>query len=135
MSEEKLNAGCAPSDCASCTSSCSSNPNTQQDQNMITLTLDDDTEVNCAILTIFPVGGKEYIALLPLDENGENEDGEVFLYAFTQTENGDPVLDNIDDDAEYEAAADAFDTILENARKAEEAGDPLDLSIYDEESN
>lgn len=135
MSEEKLNAGCAPSDCASCTSNCGSNPNMQQDQNMITLTLDDDTEVNCAILTIFPVGKKEYIALLPLDENGENEDGEVFLYAFSQTESGDPVLDNIEDDAEYEAAADAFDTILENARKAEEAGDPLDLSIYDEESN
>ena len=39
----------------------------------ITLTMEDDTEVECAILTVFPVDAKEYIALLPLDENGQNE--------------------------------------------------------------
>ena len=38
--------------------------------NTITLTLEDDTEVECAILTIYPVNKKDYIALLPLDENG-----------------------------------------------------------------
>ena len=48
----------------------------------ITLTMEDDTEVECAILTVFPVDAKEYIALLPLDENGQNESGEVYLYAF-----------------------------------------------------
>lgn len=125
MSEEHLNTGCAPSDCASCTSNCSSNPNSQ-DPNIITLTLEDDTEVNCAILTIFPVEGKEYIALLPLDENGNNEEGDVYLYAFSKTENGDPMLENIDDDDEYGKAADAFDTILLNARQAEENGEPLE---------
>lgn len=124
MSEENINAGCAPSDCASCTSNCSSNPN--NDPNMITLTLDDDTEVNCAILTVFPVKDKEYIALLPLDENGQNEDGEVFLYAFSQNEDGSPTLDNIEDDQEYMAAADAFDTILTNAQQEEKAGEPLE---------
>ncbi len=125
MSEEKFSAGCSPSDCASCTSNCSSNPN-NQDPNLITLTLDDDTEVNCAILTVFPVKEKEYIALLPLDEHGNNETGEVYLYAFSKTENGDPLLDNIEDDDEYVAAAEAFDTILANARAAEAAGEPLE---------
>lgn len=124
MSEEKMNAGCAPSDCASCTSNCSSNPN--NDPNIITLTLDDDTEVNCAILTVFPVNGKEYIALLPLDENGQNEEGEVYLYAFSENEDGSPTLDNIEDDQEYMAAADAFDTILTNAQREEEEGAPLE---------
>ena len=37
---------------------------------------------------------KEYIALLPLDENGQNEDGEVYLYRYT-VENGSPKLENI----------------------------------------
>lgn len=125
MSEDKFSAGCSPSDCASCTSNCSSNPK-NQDPNIITLTLDDDTEVNCAILTVFPVNKKEYIALLPLDEHGNNENGEVYLYQFSKTESGDPMLANIEDDDEYVAAAEAFDTILANARSAEAAGEPLE---------
>ena len=46
--------------------------------------------------------------LKTLDENGENEDGEVYLYRYYE-ENGQPNLDNIDSDEEYEIAADAFD--------------------------
>lgn len=121
------NGGCDPSDCASCSAGCSNS--SAGDHSTITLTLDDNTEVECAILTIFPVAEKEYIALLPLDENGQNTDGEVYLYSFTKTESGDPMLANIEDDEEYAAAADAFDTILENARAAEEAGVPLPLEI------
>lgn len=112
MSEEFKNGGCS-SDCSTC-GGCGDEHHT------ITLTMDDDTEVECAILTVFPVNNKEYIALLPLDENGQNEDGEVYIYAFTKTPDGDPMLENIEDDDEYNAAADAFDAILEHAREAEE---------------
>ncbi len=124
--ENTNSAGCAPSDCASCTSNCSSNPNNQNDPSMITLTLEDDTEINCAILTVFPLEGKEYIALLPLDENGENQNGDVYLYGFSRTENGDPLLANIEDDAEYAAAGKEFDRLLEKARDEEKAGKPLE---------
>ena len=55
-----------------------------------------------------------YIALLPLDENGENHDGEVYLYRYFEV-NGNPQLDNIEDDDEYEAASDAFDEMLDSA--------------------
>ena len=92
----------------------------------VTLTLDDDSTVECAIVGIFDGGDKEYIALLPLDENGQNQNGEVYLYRFSRTEKGDPMLANIDDDAEYQAAATAFDIVLDNARKAEAAGAPLE---------
>lgn len=115
MSEEFNNGTCSGTDCASC-GGCDSH-----DHSTITLTMEDDTEVECAILTVFPVEDKKYIALLPLDENGQNEDGEVFLYVFTETEGGDPMLANIVDDDEYERAAIAFDTILQNARESEEA--------------
>ena len=87
--------------------------------------MDDDTEVECAILTIFPVENREYIALLPLDENGQNETGEVYLYSFSRTAEGDPMLANIEDDAEYAAAADAFNAVIEKARADEEANAPL----------
>ena len=70
MSEELFNSASCSGDCADCGSDCQ-----DLDQPTVTLTLDDDTEVKCAVLTIFPAPNqKEYIALLPLDENGENED-------------------------------------------------------------
>lgn len=79
----------------------------------VTLTLDNDEELECAVLTIFEVDAQKYIALLPLDEDGNNEDGEVFLYRFLETEDGDPTLDNIEDDDEYERVADKFDEWLD----------------------
>ena len=98
---------CSGSDCSTC-GGCS----TDADQHStITLTMEDDTEVECAILTIFPVDGKEYIALLPLDEDGQNHDGEVYLYAFAHTAEGSPMLSNIESDDEYNKAASAFDTV------------------------
>ena len=79
----------------------------------VTLTLDDDTELECAIVSIFPAGDKEYIALLPL-EGSEAEEGEVFIYRYTETEDGEPNLENIEDDDEYEIVADAFDELLDS---------------------
>ena len=124
MSDEFTSAKCSPSDCATCGENCSGASDSEH--NTITLTLEDDTEVECAILTVFPVEKKEYIALLPLDENGQNQTGEVYLYAFARTEKGDPILSNIEDDDEYAKAAQAFDIVLDNARKAEAAGEPLE---------
>ena len=106
---EEFTSSCSASDCASC-SGCGSDQN--ETPNTITLTLDDNTEVECAILTIYPVDEKEYIALLPLDENGQNSDGEVYLYVFSRTEDGNPMLENIESDDEYAKAADAFNTSL-----------------------
>ena len=74
----------------------------------VTLTLDDDSVVECEVITIYEADGKDYIALLPLNENGESESGDVYLYRYTE-ENGEPNLENIEDDDEYEIAADAFD--------------------------
>ena len=79
----------------------------------VTLTLDNDEVVECAVLTIYSVDEKEYIALLPLDEEGDNEDGDVYIYRYVETEDGEPTLENIESDDEYEAAADAFDEWLD----------------------
>ena len=66
------------------------------------------------------------LLLLPLDEEGQNHDGEVYLYSFTRTAEGAPMLSNIESDEEYNKAAIAFDTVLQNAREAEAAGTPLE---------
>ena len=78
----------------------------------VTLTLDNDETLECAVLTIYSVGDQEYIALLPIDDE-QNEDGDVYLYRYIVTEDGEPTLENIEDDDEYEAAADAFDEWLD----------------------
>ncbi|MEO2239470.1 DUF1292 domain-containing protein [Dorea sp. YH-dor226] len=90
----------------------------------IELTLDNDEVIQCAILTVFEAGGKEYIALVPLDDNMEfDADSDIYLYRYSEDENGEPELGNIEDDAEYEAAADAFDEWM----------DTLELEDSDEE--
>ncbi len=83
----------------------------------VELTLDDGTEVTCAIVTILEVDGKDYIALLPLDENQENEDGEVWFYEYSENPddpNEEPVLGYIEDDDVYEMVSDKFDEFLDN---------------------
>lgn len=79
----------------------------------VTLTLDNDEEIECVVLVIYEVNGQDYIALLPINEEGTEEDGEVYLYRYIESEDGEPTLDNIEDDDEYEAVADAFDEWLD----------------------
>ena len=39
----------------------------EEEEMTVTLTLDDDTEVECVVLTIFTAGERDYIALLPME--------------------------------------------------------------------
>ena len=84
----------------------------------VDLDLEDGTSVTCAVVTILTVSGRDYIALLPLDENGDNADGEVWFYRYSENPddtNEEPELEYIDDDDEYEAVADAFDEYLDSS--------------------
>ena len=89
------------------------NQDAANDEEMtVTLSLEDGTDLECVVLTIFEAADKEYIALLPLDGN-EAEDGEVYLYRYTEDANGNPDIQNIESDEEYEIVADAFDELLD----------------------
>lgn len=107
--DEMNKSGCS-GDCGSCGEDCSTGG-----MATVTLTLNDDSVIECAILTTFPVDEKEYIALLPLDENGQSLNNEVYLYRYVKDANGAPTLENIIEDDEYEAAADAFDELMDQA--------------------
>ncbi len=62
--------------------------NGAEDEEMtVELDLEDGSHVVCAIITILECQGKDYIVLLPLDENGENDDGEVWFYRYHEDEN------------------------------------------------
>lgn len=80
----------------------------------VTLTLENDEELECAVLTIFETDGREYIALLPLDENGDNDDGQVYLYRFIDNgEDEEPGLENIEEDDEFDRVSEAFTQWME----------------------
>ncbi|MDE6846923.1 MAG: DUF1292 domain-containing protein [Lachnospiraceae bacterium] len=92
----------------------------------VELELEDGTCVNCAIVTILTVSKQEYIVLLPLDEQGENADGEVWFYRYSENPddpNEEPELTYIEDDDEYESVADAFDEYLDSAEFDEIMGE------------
>ncbi len=93
------------------------NQNYEDEEMTVELELEDGTNVNCAIITILTVNSKDYIVLLPLNEQGENEDGEVWFYGYSENPddpNEEPELTYIEDDDEYEKVAEAFDEYLDN---------------------
>ena len=75
--------------------------NNANEYSTVTLSLDDGTECECAIVRIFPAGDNNYIALLPLEGEAASND-EVYLYRYTEKDNGEPVLENIESDEEDE---------------------------------
>ena len=74
--------------------------------------------VTCSVAAIFSADGKDYIALLPIDEDEDDEEaGDVWIYGYSENPddpNEEPELRYIEDDEEYERAADAFDEYLDN---------------------
>lgn len=96
----------------------------------VTLTLDNNEELECAVLTIFECEDQQYIALLPLDENGDNEDGQVFLYRFIDNgEDEEPGLENILEDEEFERVSEVFNEWMES----QEFGD-IDLDALEDDA-
>ncbi|MBP3506566.1 MAG: DUF1292 domain-containing protein [Lachnospiraceae bacterium] len=82
-------------------------------EDTITLVFE-DTQVECGIIASFPVGDKDYVALLPLEEvEGLSED-EILLYGYTR-KGDDFELIEIQDDDEFDMVADAFDEMLDEA--------------------
>ncbi len=72
----------------------------------ITLEFDDGAEVECEVMGIFEVEGKEYIALLPDDDTDD-----VYLYGYKEISEEEFELIDIEDDAEFEKVAKEFDAI------------------------
>ena len=94
----------------------------------VTLTLENIEELECAVLNIFEADEKEYIALLPLDENGDNTDGQIYLYRFIDNgEEEEPGLENIEEDEEFDRVSAIFNEWLDT----QDFGD-IDLDALDD---
>ena len=94
----------------------------------VTLTLENNEELECAVLNIFEADEKKYIALLPLDENGDNTDGQIYLYRFIDNgEEEEPGLENIEEDEEFDRVSAIFNEWLDT----QDFGD-IDLDALDD---
>lgn len=95
----------------------SNQPNTPNEDDIfdpeemfVTLDLDDGSQLECQIISIFETGEQNYIALAPTDN-----DEEIIFYRYFEDEEGNPSLENIEDDDEFEMVTDRFDELLDEA--------------------
>ena len=51
----------------------------EEEYNAVILNLEDQ-DLECGVITIFEMDGQDYIALFPMDENGEPASDDVYLY-------------------------------------------------------
>lgn len=79
----------------------------------VTLYLDNDVTLECEILCTLSVDGKEYIALLPPDDEETGAESSIYLYRYIADTGDGPALESIEDDDEFEAVCDAYDEWLD----------------------
>lgn len=79
--------------------------------NIVVLTDENGEENQFEIITALEVDGDEYYVLYPVDSN--DEDGDAVVLKLDTNENGEDVLTTIEDDAEFEKVAAAYEKWLE----------------------
>ena len=82
-------------------------PADNDDDNFLTLEFEDGKEIECEIMGVFDVEGKEYIALIP---NDGSED--IYLYGYREMNEDEFEMLDIEDDAEFEKVAAEFDRLI-----------------------
>lgn len=87
------------------------------EMDVIYLTFEDDEEVECQVLGVFEVENKEYMALLPSDED------EILLYEYKESDEDFDLLP-IEDEKELELVSNAYIELFE---------DDIEYGEYDEE--
>ncbi|MCI2062735.1 MAG: DUF1292 domain-containing protein [Eubacteriaceae bacterium] len=93
------------------------NKTPEEEVEMITLEFDDDTSVECEIMGVFDVDGKEYIALIPDDDSDD-----VYIYGYTEVTDDEFNITDIEDEAEFEKVTAVFDEMMADGLAEEEDG-------------
>lgn len=81
----------------------------EDDMDIITLTLDDNTEMECGVLGIFEVEGTEYIALVSIETQ------DVYLYKYNELPGKADEFEllDIENDEEFKKVEAAFNSLME----------------------
>ena len=99
------------------------------EDSFITLTDENGNEVDFLLLDVMNYEGADYMVLMPLsDEDGEEEEEELFFLRAERTEEGE-IYSAVEDEALLQAIADTYEK--EFIQKMKESG--ADAPLSDEE--
>lgn len=89
------------------------------DDSFITMTDENGNEIDFLLLDVMTYEGCDYLVLLPLtDEDGEEEEEELFFLRAEKTDEGE-AYSSVEDEALLSAIAQAYETeFLQKAREA-----------------
>lgn len=80
-----------------------------EEYEIISIPVSDGTEREFAIMNTFQVDGKNYVAV-SLVEGEEIQDG-VYIYRYTDAEDGDMIVETITDTVEYNCAVQEYEKL------------------------
>ena len=85
------------------------------DEEKIILVDDEGNELECEVIDIFEYNGGKFVALTPVEEEGqeEGEEIQVEFMRLQEEKDGDFTLEEIEDDEEFEAVATYWDSLLD----------------------
>ena len=83
------------------------------EETMVTLTDEDGLEKDFYVDEIYEVDGRLYAAVIPADVENVTE---YYVFRLIDLGNDDFEMEDIEEEAEYDAAADAYEEILDTRR-------------------
>jgi uncharacterized protein YrzB (UPF0473 family) len=89
------------------------------DEDKVVLTDEEGNEHEFFVVDVLELKGNEYVILLPA-EAGDEEEDEAIILKVGVDENGEEVYFDIEDDAEWEAVAKAWEEMMEEEEEDEE---------------
>ncbi|MBR3697638.1 MAG: DUF1292 domain-containing protein [Clostridia bacterium] len=80
----------------------------EEDSNIVILNDEDGNEIRFEFLDLIEYESEEYVVLLPVDEDGENEDGEVVILKLEDSEGEEESYVSVDDENVLTAVFEIF---------------------------
>lgn len=82
---------------------------------LVTITDEDGTDIDCAIVAVLDYEGQDYALLARVDQLGDDEDGdeiELFVFLYRVDDEGNQLFSFVEDDATYEAVRGEFSVLM-----------------------
>ena len=78
------------------------------ESNIVVLNDEDGNEIKFEFLDLIEYESEEYVVLLPIDEDGENDDGEVVILKLEDSDTDEESYVSVDDEATLTAVFEIF---------------------------
>ena len=78
------------------------------ESNIVVLNDEDGNEIKFEFLDLIEYESEEYVVLLPIDEDGENDDGEVVILKLEDSDTDEESYVSVDDEATLNAVFEIF---------------------------